>query len=207
MFKPFSFCLLTALLLISLVANAQKASFSDYRAKLLKERADKDEEFLSHEGSPITDEDRETFRGLAYFKPAKKWIIDARLERFSNPDTIRMQTTTARLPLYIVFGKAHFEYKGRKFSPTVFQNVDLMKKSGYENYLFLPFTDLTSGEESYGGGRYLDLRCDHTQTVTLDFNRAYNPYCVYNKKYSCPVPPSENFLNIEVKAGEMNFSH
>lgn len=207
MFKQFSFWILSALLMVSPAANAQKISFSDYRSKLLKERAGKDAEFLSQEDSPLSDEVRETFRGLAYFKPAKKWIINARLERFSNPDTIRMQTTTARLPLYIVFGKARFEYKGRQFSLTVFQNVDLMKKPGYENYLFLPFTDRTSGEESYGGGRYLDLRCDDEETVTLDFNRAYNPYCVYNKRYSCPVPPSENFLDTGVKAGEMNFSH
>ena len=76
-----------------------------------------------------------------------------------------------------------------------------MKEEGYEDYLFLPFLDDTNGEESYGGGRYIDCRIPEGDTIEIDFNKAYNPYCAYNENYSCPIVPRENYLAIEVKAG------
>jgi uncharacterized protein len=87
----------------------------------------------------------------------------------------------------------------------IYRNIDLSKKKEYKNYLFLPFLDLTSGNESYGGGRYIDMRIPKGNIITIDFNKAYNPYCAYNHKYSCPVVPDENNLNIEIKAGVKKF--
>jgi uncharacterized protein (DUF1684 family) len=88
---------------------------------------------------------------------------------------------------------------------TIYQNIDLMNQQGYEDYLFIPFNDLTNGMETYGGGRYLDVQQGEGDTLTLDFNKAYNPYCAYNPKYSCPIPPDENKLDVEIRAGEKNF--
>ena len=87
----------------------------------------------------------------------------------------------------------------------MYQNVDLNKKTGYEDYLFLPFSDLTCGKESYIGGRYVDMKIQKGKTWTIDFNKAYNPYCAYNYEYSCPIVPLENDLNIEILAGGNKF--
>lgn len=87
----------------------------------------------------------------------------------------------------------------------MYQNLDLIKKPGFKDYLFLPFTDMTCGDESYLGGRYIDMKMPTSKWITIDFNKAYNPYCVYNDNYSCPIVPSENHLDIEIKAGVKKF--
>ena len=87
----------------------------------------------------------------------------------------------------------------------LYQSLDLKKIEEYKDALFLPFTDLTSGVDSYGGGKYIDLKIPQGTTITIDFNRAYNPYCAYNHKYSCPIPPQENDLAIEIRAGVKKF--
>ncbi|RYD73146.1 MAG: DUF1684 domain-containing protein [Sphingobacteriales bacterium] len=94
---------------------------------------------------------------------------------------------------------------GKSFKLNIYQSQDLKKIEKYKNSLFLPFTDLTSGVESYGGGRYVDLEIPEGELIPIDFNTAYNPYCAYNHKYSCPIPPQENDLAIEIKAGVKKF--
>ncbi|KAF5070173.1 hypothetical protein DSECCO2_225030 [anaerobic digester metagenome] len=195
-------------ILLTLFATGQDfLSKKQYKAAIRAERAEKDMEFATADKSPIAPADRAEFRGLNYFKPDPSYKIMARLEIFSNPDTIKMVTTTERRPLYLVFGEAQFKLKNNEFRLTIYRNIDLMTKPGFESYLFLPFTDLTSGAASYGGGRYIDLELKNDGLVEIDFNRAYNPYCVYNKKYSCPVPPEGNFLNTAIKAGEKDYMH
>lgn len=195
-------------ILLTLFATSQDfLSKKQYKAAIRAERAEKDMEFETADKSPIAPADRAEFRGLNYFKPDPSYKIMARLEIFSNPDTIKMVTTTDRRPLYLVFGEAQFKLKNNEFRLTIYRNIDLMTKPGFESYLFLPFTDLTSGAASYGGGRYIDLELKNDGLVEIDFNRAYNPYCVYNKKYSCPVPPEGNFLNTAIKAGEKDYMH
>src|SRR5690606_22205799 len=95
----------------------------------------------------------------------------------------------------------NFQLKGKEYQLNVYQGQDLMKEEGYEDYLFLPFIDDTNGEESYGGGRYIDLRIPEGDSMVIDFNSAYNPYCAYNEKYSCPIVPRENYVDTEVRAG------
>ena len=87
----------------------------------------------------------------------------------------------------------------------VYQNQELIKQEGFENYLFLPFSDETNGIESYGGGRYIDLRIPESNKLIIDFNSAYNPYCAYNDKYSCPIVPRENYLRTRIEAGVKKF--
>lgn len=204
-FKLYTTALLLLIIQLGYSQSMEKAAL--YKSDLIKERMAKNEEFINDAASPLDSLSKLTFDGLNYFKPKSKWLVKASIERYSTPDTIQMKTTTERLPLYIIYGKARFTMGKTDLALTVYRNVGLMSKSGYENYLFVPFRDETSGEETYGGGRYVDAYSEDGDFMTIDFNRAYNPYCVYSKKYSCPIPPDENYLPIKVKAGEKAFDN
>jgi len=121
---------------------------------------------------------------------------------YSKGKKFKMPTSTERTPIYRRYGFVYFEIAGQKCTLTVYQNMELIKKEGFKDYLFIPFKDATSGKESYGGGRYLDLRIPSSTAIVLDFNTCYNPYCAYSMRYSCPIPPAENTLNINIEAGE-----
>ena len=116
-----------------------------------------------------------------------------------------MPTTTERESEETVYGIAYFQLNGVAHQLEVYQNKQLMLEEGFEDYLFLPFTDQTNGQETYAGGRYIDLRIPEGDSLTIDFNKAYNPYCAYNKKYSCPLVPSVNSLDTKVLAGVKDF--
>lgn len=204
----FKLLLITGLLIFpTTILVARDGNDKSYLKSVRKERKKKDIEFANTEDSPLDPKYKPNFNGLEYFNALPSWKITARIERFNNPDTIKMKTTTERLPLYLVYGKAYFSINGKDLTLTIFRNVGLMSKPGYEDYLFVPFTDETSGQESYGGGRYIDARVVEGDILLIDFNKAYNPYCVYSKKYSCPVPPAENFLPVKITAGEKDFKH
>ena len=207
--KPLALITLMILLLqTTLSAQNAAAGHRAYVESVEAERAAKDAEFSNPDETPLRNDNMMHFKGLNYFRISDKYRIVARLEIYDHPDTIRMKTTTERLPLYLIYGKASFSLKNRNFSLTIYRNVGLMSKEGYEDYLFVPFRDETSGKQSYAGGRYVDARISGDSTIVIDFNKAYNPYCVYNsKKYSCPVPPDENYLPVTVKAGEKDFAH
>jgi len=100
-----------------------------------------------------------------------------------------------------IFGILTFSIEGKEFSLPVYQSQSLMQKKEYKDYLFLPFTDLTNGNETYDGGRYIDLRIPAGDQIVIDFNKAYNPYCAYSHGYSCPIVPSKNHLETEILAG------
>jgi hypothetical protein len=155
--------------------------------------------------SPLTTEDLNHFKGLDFFPIDEKYIVEATFVRTKKEKAFAMKTTTSRTPLYKKYGELHFSIDGKEFKLNVYQNVDLNKKPGYDDYLFLPFSDLTCGKESYIGGRYVDMRIQKGTIWTIDFNKAYNPYCAYNYKYSCPIVPLENDLDIEILAGVKKF--
>jgi len=143
--------------------------------------------------SPLKEEDRKEFVGLDFFKYDSTYVVDALFTRTTNEQPFKMKTTTDRLPEYVKYGILDFFLNGEIFQLNIYQNQELIKQEGYENYLFLPFSDETNGIESYGGGRYIDLRIPEGNQLTIDFNSAYNPYCAYNDKYSCPIVPRENY--------------
>ena len=118
-----------------------------------------------------------------------------------------MRTSGTRTPSYRSMGTLTFRLGGAERHLTVYQNIDLVRNPTYANHLFVPFTDLTNGETTYGGGRYLELEGPLGETVDLDLNRAYNPYCAYGGAYSCPIPPAENHLEVAVEAGVKAFAH
>lgn len=162
-------------------------------------------EYKDASKSPLKEKDLKAFKGLEFFKFDSVYVVEASLKRTPDSEWFKMKTTTERVSNERVFGILSFELKGEKYQLNVYQGQDLMKKEGYEDYLFLPFMDDTNGEESYGGGRYIDLKIPEGDTIIIDFNSAYNPYCAYNEKYSCPIVPRENYLELEVKAGVKKF--
>ncbi|OEJ98888.1 hypothetical protein A8C32_06785 [Flavivirga aquatica] len=151
--------------------------------------------------SPLKDKDRKNFKGLDFFKFDSTYVVKASL--FRTPDTkwFNMKTTTNRVSEERIFGVLSFEIEDETFKLNIYQGKDLIKEKGFEDYLFLPFLDETNGVESYGGGRYIDTRIPEGDVMLIDFNKAYNPYCAYNEKYSCPIVPRENYLKIKIKAG------
>ena len=163
------------------------------------------EEYANPLTSPLTDEDQVVFEALDFYPINLEYRITATLELTPNEPVFQMVTTTARRPEYVRFGILHFKINGVDLKLNVYRNIELTKKPEYADYLFVPFTDKTSGNTSYGGGRYIDLRVPKGNTVLLDFNQAYNPYCAYNHKYSCPIPPDENRLALAIPAGVKAF--
>ncbi len=155
--------------------------------------------------SPLTSEDFKNFKGLYFFPIQEKFKVKAQFIRTKKEKKFGMKTTTDRLPQYKKYGELLFEIDTIPLKLNVYQNLDLIKKEGYEKYLFLPFYDQNSGKETYIGGRYLDLQIQDGNVWLLDFNKAYNPYCAYNQKYSCPIVPQENELKIAINAGVKKF--
>lgn len=155
--------------------------------------------------SPLKDKDRKHFDGLDFFKFDEAYVVTATLKRTPDTEYFNMKTTTDRVSKERVYGIITFELKGNTYQLNVYQGKDLMERDGYEDYLFLPFLDETNGLESYGGGRYIDARIPKGDIIEIDFNKAYNPYCAYNDKYSCPIVPRENYLKTRIEAGVKAF--
>lgn len=162
-------------------------------------------EYKDASTSPLKDKDRKTFEGLDFFKVDSSYVVTARLERTPHSEWFNMKTTTDRVSKERVYGILHFELKGNQYQLNVYQGQELMHEAGYEDYLFLPFLDETNGFESYGGGRYMDVRIPKGDTLIINFNNSYNPYCAYNDKYSCPIVPRENYLKTRIEAGIKTF--
>ena len=196
------------LLFVTLVACSPKTPTNEELAwlKLAQEKQNElNLQYADKEKSPLTDEDFQTFQNLDFFPIDLKYIVKTSFIKNDFPVPFEMATSTDRKPLYQKYGSLYFKVDGVKCELPVYQNVSAMQKEEYKNYLFVPFTDKTNGKESYGGGRYLDLELPLDAEVILDFNQAYNPYCAYNHKYSCVIPPKENDLKVAIKAGVKAF--
>ncbi len=163
------------------------------------------ETFKNPDTSPLPDKYRKTFEELDFFEPDSTYIVRARFERTPDAVPFLMGTTTKEKRREVVYGIAHFELNGTKHKLEIYQSLDLMDQEEYKEYLFLPFLDETNGIKTYGGGRYIDLTIPEGDTIIIDFNKAYNPYCVYNKKYSCPLVPRQNYVSTLVRAGVKDF--
>jgi uncharacterized protein (DUF1684 family) len=164
-------------------------------------RADKNGFFREHPNSPLLPEQRDSFRGLAYFPEESALVIRTTLEvdALDLDEEISMQTTTGGEQTYRRAGLVRFEVGGDPAQVTLFRSPDMPA-------LFLPFRDATSGKDTYGAGRYLEVEPPSLDgTVEVDFNYAYNPYCAYNPEWSCPIPPGENWLAVPIRAGERAF--
>lgn len=192
------------ILCLSIVAISFAQESKEFKnAKKFQQKLNK--EFASKEESPLTEEDLASFESLEFYPIDSSFIVTAALTFHEDSEPFAMKTTTDRLPVYKLYATARFEISGKNYELEIYQNEKLVLTPEYEDYLFLPFTDLTNGNGSYGGGRYIDLSLPEGDSIIIDFNQAYNPYCAYNDKYSCPIPPKSNDLNLAVTAGVKAF--
>lgn len=172
---------------------------------VFKFRYDLNEKYSSATESPLDASLIKTFeeKGRHPFFPVNlKYRIEADFETFENPETIEMPTSSEKKAVYQVYGKASFKLDGKDIELLVYKSERLADDPKYKNHLFLPFRDLTTGEETYGGGRYINLQIPESgNKILIDFNQAYQPYCAYTTGYSCPVPPRENTMEVRIEAG------
>ena len=162
-------------------------------------------EYADAKTSPLSAEDLAVFKALDFYSINEEFFVVAKFVRTENEKPFEMKTTGERKPMYVKYGEAYFVLEGKDFKLNIYKNIELSKKEEYKEYLFLPFSDLTCGNESYIGGKYIDMKVPQGETMVIDFNKSYNPYCAYSHKYSCPKVPLENDLNIEIKAGVKKF--
>ncbi len=170
-----------------------------YKKEVLAFRHEKDKFFKESHHSPLTENQRKKFGGLEYFPVDEKYRLKLKLHRISNPERVTMQTSDGLWRDYDKIGYFDFEIDGEKARVYVYQSSD------NPDYYFIPFKDATSGKETYGAGRYVEIEPAGNDEFILDFNMAYNPYCAYNGRYSCPIPPRENWLPIRIEAGEKSY--
>ena len=146
--------------------------------------------------SPFKDQE---FLGLKYYEPNTDYVVDAERIGLEDEEIVTLSTSSGSTQKYVKLALLVFEIKEVKDTLTLLQNI------ADPSDLFLPFTDETSGEDTYGAGRYLPIEPMSGAEIELDFNRAFNPYCAYSDKYSCPMPPRENHINVAIAAGEKNY--
>ncbi len=195
----FVLCWLTWLFSLP-VFGQQALEFPD---DILKFRNELDADYRNPESSPLGKDKAKTFSGHRFFAPDLQYKILAKAERLQHPEVFKMRTSGERRPEYRKLYKLTFTLRDTSCVLYAYQHVELSKKEEYRNALFLPFTDKSNGFETYGGGRYMDLEIPEGDQLILDFNKSYNPYCAYSTGYSCPVPPAENALPLNIRAGIM----
>ncbi|WP_312910309.1 DUF1684 domain-containing protein [Natronosalvus caseinilyticus] len=177
----------------------------EYRRALEEKRAEKDRFFGDHPQSPIPPEDREGFDGLAYFEPDLEYRVTATVELEADP--VAMETTAGREVRYLRVATLAFDLE-RADSDLAGGRYELAAYSqdGSTDELFVPFRDKTTGQQSYRGGRYMELEVDGDledgQDLVVDFNLAYSPFCAFSETFDCPLPPEENWLEVAIPAGE-----
>ena len=168
-----------------------------YLEEIETKRQEINEEFKTSEESPLTDEQKEIFKSLSYFPVIEKYNIKADFHKNDREQIVKISITDGTQREYLLFGNAHFHLDGKELNLTIYKPV----KSS-EDYLFIPFYDETSADQTYGGGRYVEPELIDGGTIEIDFNTAYNPYCAYNHTYRCPIPPQDNSLIVSIPAGE-----
>ncbi|MEA5405537.1 DUF1684 domain-containing protein [Arcicella sp. DC2W] len=197
-FLVFISVIIVTIIIYSFVGSQEKpvtqALSNDYAKTILASRQAKDEALKTEKDSPI--EDKTNFKGLHYFEVNPVYKVVATLDKLTSGQSIKIAMTGGETEEYEAFANLKFEIDGKKCALKVFKTP--------EGNLFLPFRDLTSNKETYGAGRYLDLKMEDIkdQSIEIDFNLCYQPYCAYNPSFTCPVPPAENFLNVALKVGE-----
>jgi hypothetical protein len=177
---------------------------SEWKEGLEREREMKDRFFAEHWQSPIPAKERTRFERLDYFPPDPAYRFELELHEHEEKRVVRMAYTKGQEQDFLRWGEFRFKVSDKE------QAIQAYKSDSTQERLFILFRDATSGKETYGAGRYLDLEPDRDQTAEgewiLDFNRAYNPWCVYSEDYTCPFVPPENWLEVPMRAGEKNYS-
>ena len=189
-------------LLISALAFSQ--SEKKQIAQISKFQKELNDGYTNKKETPLRGDNYTKFTKHPFFPVDLKYRIKAQFTRTENSVPFDLMTSSGETKPYRAFGNATFAQNGVTYILNIYQSLDLVKTRGYEDYLFLPFRDETNGKETYGGGKYIDLRIPDGNEIVIDFNQSYQPYCAYNAyDYSCPIVPEENFLPLRIEAGVM----
>jgi len=176
---------------------------SEWKEQIESERKSKDWFFTQNWQSPIKLQDRPKFRGLDYFPPDPNYRFELKLKEYKQKKTVKMAYTKGEEQEFIRWGEFRFKIDGKECT------LQAYKAEQNEERMFVPFRDKTNGKETYGAGRYIDLDSYSDFTLSgkwiLDFNKAYNPWCIYSEKYTCPFVPPENWLEVSIRAGEKDY--
>ena len=187
-------------LILSLFLNAQTEK--ENIASIKKFQKELNTEYLDPKESPLRGDNLKNFKKHPFFPINLKYRVTAKFVKTENPVPFELPTSSGKFKQYQEYGKATFELDGKSLTLTLYQSLDLMKMEKYKDYLFLPFRDETNEKETYGGGKYMDLKIPAGNEIILDFNQSYQPYCAYNAfDYNCPIVPVENKLPIRIEAG------
>lgn len=171
------------------------------RIEVLKYQQELDDFYTDSTTSPLTPEERAAFHGHEFFSYNPEMAVEANIEVLENEPWFNMATSSGVSRAYRRYAKATFEVRGQTLELFLYQSKRLMAMEEYQDHLFLPFMDKTTGVSTYGTGRFMDITKPEGSTMILDFNYAYNPYCAYTDGYSCPITPKENYVDIEINAG------
>jgi len=185
-------------------------SFSQqtYVDSLTNIRTQHEIELLQSKNTPLNEVEIQQIQQLSYFSIDVNNIVAAKFKKkIGKP--FDLPTSSGKTKLYRKFGEVTCIWNGNFLKLNVYQDLTLIQHPTYANYLIIPFKDGTSGNETYGGGRYLDMRIPASKKIKIDFNTAYNPYCAFSYRFNCPIPPIENHLNFPIEAGEKTplFNH
>lgn len=172
-----------------------------YNEQIAKHRDSYKQDFVKESNSPLKETD---LQNLHFYDSDSTYRVIADVEILKNEKIFKMPTYDGTSKEFFRFAKIKFILNSKETVMTLYKNVALAGNPAYKDLLFLPFTDETNNKETYGGGRYIDLSSKKIidSKIEVDFNKAYNPYCAYSDGYRCPVPPEENDLQLEIKAGE-----
>jgi len=204
LFNNMKSTLFTALFTLAGLA-LQAQSDSEHASEIFAWRKTHLGDLLNNPRTPITPDD---ISNLRFYDPDAHYRLACKFERTPDEKPFDVPTSSGITKSFVKYGVLTFEWEGKKHKLAVYQNLTSRNVPGYANHLFLPFRDLTSGEETYGGGRYIDLEVADVEKESpiLDFNKCYNPWCSYSEGYSCPIPPQENTLEIAIEAGEKMYA-
>ena len=209
MLSKTSFELIVILLLTLLLTEACKEKSIDdlemkkYVDELIKERKEKDYSLQFDINSPFNRDTTITFKPLNYYEPNPDFVFKSKLFKYDVQDTVAILGTKGETRPAVLLGFLELKKDNKVLRINVYQSFS---RTG-EPYYSIWFTDQTTGKETYGVGRYLDFELnDHPEFVyTIDFNKAYNPYCAYSSLFTCPIPRVEDYIDMEIEAGEKNF--
>ena len=186
------------MILFSCAAKTNSAEISSIQ----KFQNELNAEYQNPKESPLRGENLKNFTVHPFFPIDLKYRVEAKFTKLENSPNFDFPTSSGRAKTYKAYGIAEFTLDGKNHKLTIYQSQDLIKKEEYKDHLFLPFHDLTNAQETYGGGKYLDLSIPKSDKIILDFNQSYQPFCAYNAyDYSCPIVPQENKLSIRIEAG------
>lgn len=189
-------------LILSLFLNAQTEK--ENIASIKKFQKELNTEYLNPKESPLRGDNLKNFKKHPFFPINLKYRVTAKFVKTENPIPFELPTSSGKFKQYQEYGKATFELDGKSLTLALYQSLDLMKMEKYKDHLFLPFRDETNEKETYGGGKYMDLKIPSGKEIVLDFNQSYQPFCAYNAfDYNCPIVPEENKLPIRIEAGVM----